>query len=232
MDPFYLGAYWGSRQESSEHCAERLATCLVRLGEIDRSLAVWFRRGASKAAAKIPIDLDALSLNRLLSQGVNRRDVGGEVIEDLGFSFGLWNRNRPTVGLGGTVGAHPSFGGVLNGIVLDIPPPDDDAAARLFVPAVATAIFDAVVEAWMPDWATWTSHPLRKVQGAAPREPVIGWMTYVASPLTVQLPNARRRSLLNGMVIELTGQIGGLSEADVLAARSSLVDAGALVPIP
>jgi hypothetical protein len=165
------------------------------------------------------VELDGVSLDRLLLQGLNRRDAGGEVIEELGFSFGLWNRNRPAVGLGGTVGACPSFAGVLNSIVLDVPPPDDEAAARL-------------VEAWMPDWATWTSPSLRNVQGAAAREPVIGWMTYLASPLTVELPNVERRSLLNGTVIEVSSQVSGLSEAAVLATRSSLTKAGALVPAP
>jgi hypothetical protein len=178
------------------------------------------------------VELDGVSLDRLLLQGLNRRDAGGEVIEELGFSFGLWNRNRPAVGLGGTVGACPSFAGVLNSIVLDVPPPDDEAAARLYEPAVAAAILDAVVEAWMPDWATWTSPSLRNVQGAAAREPVIGWMTYLASPLTVELPNVERRSLLNGTVIEVSSQVSGLSEAAVLATRSSLTKAGALVPAP
>ncbi len=232
MDPFYLGAYWGHRQESSRHCAERLTAFLGRLGEVDESLATWFRRGGSKAAAKTPVELDSESLDRLLLQGVNRRDVGGQVIEELGFSFGLWNRNRPAVGLSGTVGAYPSFSGVLNSIVLDVPPPDDEAAARLYEPAVAAAILDAVVEAWIPDWATWTSPSLRNVQDVAAREPVLGWMTYLASPVTVELPNVGRRPLLNGTVIEVSSQVSELSEATVLATRSSLAKAGALVPIP
>ena len=231
MDPFYLGAYWGSRRESSRRCGGRLATCLVGLGEIDEALAAWFRRGARKAAAKTPVELDAASLDEFLAQGVNRRDVGGEVIEELGFSVGLWNRSRPAVGLSGTVGAHPSFGGVLNSIVFDFPPPQDEAA-RLYEPAVAAAIFDVVVEAWAPDWATWTSHSLRSVQGAAPREPVIGWMTYLTSPVATELPNATTRSLLGGTVIEVGSQVDELGGAAVLDARTRLAKAGALRPVP
>jgi hypothetical protein len=94
MGPFYLGAYWGSRRESSLRCGQRLAACAARLGEIDEALGSWFRRAVSKAAAKTPVDLDAESLGRLLAQGVNRRDGDGEVIEELGFSAGLWNRTR------------------------------------------------------------------------------------------------------------------------------------------
>lgn len=149
MDAFYLGAYWGSRPESSRRCGERLATCLARLGEIDEALAAWFRLGASKAAARTPIELDAASLDQLLVQGVNRRDLDGEIIEELGFSFGLWNGSRPAVGLGGGVGGYPSVAGLLNSIVFNFPPPEDEAA-RLYEPPVAAAIFDAVVEAWAP----------------------------------------------------------------------------------
>ena len=72
MDPFYLGAYWGSRQESSLQCGQRLANCIARLSEIDEALGSWFRRGASKAAAKTPVDLDAESLGRLLAHPNHR----------------------------------------------------------------------------------------------------------------------------------------------------------------
>jgi hypothetical protein len=96
---------------------------LARLDEIDQVLGSWFRKTNSKAAARTPVALDVESLDRLLAQGVNRLDVGGEVIEELGFSFGLWNRARPPVGLSGLVGAYPSFQGVVNRIVFNFPSP-------------------------------------------------------------------------------------------------------------
>lgn len=231
MDPFYLGAYWRSRRESSLRCGERLAMCMARLGEIDEALGSWFRRAASKAAAKTPVDLDPESLGRLLAQGVNRRDVDGEVIEELGFSLGLWNRARPAVGLSGTVGAHPSFHGVLNSIVFDFPPPEAEAL-RLYEPRVAEAIFDAVIEAWEPDWATWTSHALRDVQGAAPREPVVGWMTYLTTPVSTDLPGVTSRSLPGGTAIRIGQDASSAEEAAVLDARTQLAKISALSPIP
>lgn len=109
-------------------------------------------------------------MRQLLDQGVNRRDVGSDVIEELGFSVGLWNRARPAVGLSVTAGAYPSFAGVLNSVVLDFPPPEAEAML-LYDPRPAGAILEAVVESWEPDWATWTTHALRSAQGAAPCEP-------------------------------------------------------------
>lgn len=229
MDPFYLGAYWGSRRESSLRCGERLARCVARLGQVDEALESWFRRAASKAAAKTPVELDAESLGQLLAQGRNRRDVGGEVIEELGFSIGLWNRAKPAVGMSGTVGAHPAFPGMLNSFVLDFPPPEDDAL-RLYDPAVAEAIFQAVVEEWEPDWATWTSHALRNAQGAAPREPVVGWMTYLADPAVADLPGGS--SLLSGSAISVGRDVTDAEERAVKEMRARLANVGALKPIP
>lgn len=231
MDSFYLGAYWGSRRETALQCGERLAACIARLSEIDGALGSWFRRGASKVAAKTPVGSDAASLEQLLAKGVNRRDVDGEVLEELGFSVGLWNRATPAVGLSGTMGAHPSFQGVLNSVVFDFPPPEADAL-RLYKPIVAEAIFDAVVETWEPSWATWTSHALRNAQGAPPREPVLGWLTYVAAPITLELPGVTMRALHGGTAIRIGSDVAGTGEGSVVAARSQLVRAGVLHPIP
>lgn len=114
MEPFYLGAYWGSRREPLAECAVGLARFLSRLSEIDEALARWYRRGARKADAKTPVRADAESLAKLLAEGINRRDFGGEAIEHLGFAIGLWNRARPTVGLSATIGAYPA-GSVVSG---------------------------------------------------------------------------------------------------------------------
>ena len=229
MVPFYLGAYWGSRRESSLRCGERLARCTTMLGQIDGALGSWYRRAASKAAAKTPVGRDAESFARLLAQGRNRRDDDGEVIEELGFSFGLWNRAKPAVGMSGTVGAHPAFPGVLNSFVLDFPPPGDDAGC-LYDPAVAEGIFGAVIESWEPEWATWTSPSLRDVQGVAPREPVVGWMTYLSSPVGAGLPGGS--SLLGGSAIRVGREVTDVDDRAVGETRARLVKVGALKPIP
>ena len=230
MDSFYLGAYWGSRQESVEQCGHRLASCLGRLSEIDEAFESWFRRGVRKTAAKTPVELDVESLSGLLAQGVNRRDVGGDVIEELGYSVGLWNRARPAVGFSATVGAHPSFMGVLNSVVFDFPRPEAEAL-RLYEPRVAGAVIDAVVESWEPNWATWTTHAWRSAQKVASREPVVGWMTYLSTSSTVECAGITSRALLGGTVYAIGQSVNDVGERSVLELRGCLASTGALGPI-
>lgn len=231
MSPFYVGAYWGSRQESALRCGERLARCIAGIGATDEALASWFRRGASKAAAKSPVGLDEAALGKLFEKGRNRRDFGNGVIEELGFELDLWNRARPAVGLAAIGGSYSTNPGILNSFVLDFPPPEADAL-RLYKPSVAEAIFDAVVDAWEPDWATWTSHTLRDAQGAPLREPVVGWMTYLTPPVSADLPGARTRPLRRGSAITIGQDVNGAGEEVVLDVRARLGHIGALHPIP
>jgi hypothetical protein len=129
------------------------------------------------------------------------------------------------------VGAHPSFPGVLNSLVFDFPPPEDEAF-RLYEPRVAEAVFDAVIEAWEPDWASWTSHTLRNVQGAAPRGPVVGWMTYLTATVGTELPGVTSRSLPGGTVIRIGRDVSSAGDAAVLDVRARLAKVRALRPIP
>jgi hypothetical protein len=231
MESFYLGAYWGNRRESALQCGERLARCVARLGGVDAVLGGWFRRARSKAAARTPVDLDPESLGGLFAQGRDRRDVDGEVIEELGFSVGLWNRATPAVGLSATAGAYPSFPGVVNSFLLEFPPPEGEAL-RLYEPGAAQAIFDAVVEAWEPAWATWTSNSLRDAQDAAPREPVVGWLTYLATPVSADIPGVTSRPLQGGSVLQIGKDVTDVAESTVLDARHRLKKTAALSPIP
>lgn len=230
MEPSYIGAYWGSRPESASQCGERLARCIAALANIDPALGAWFERGASKASAKTPVELAAPALGELLAKGRNRRDFGGEAIEQLGFSVGLWNRARPVVGLSGTVGAHPTVPGILNSFVLELPALDEESAG-LYVPGAAVTLIQAVVEAWDPDWATWTTHGLRNSQESAPREPVIGWLTYLRNVGVEAMPVASE-SLGDGVLICAGRDFAAVDEAAVGAVRQHLQRASALNSIP
>lgn len=230
METSYLGAYWGSRRESAAQCSERLVTCLARLAELDPALGNWFRRGVSKAAATAPVGTDRESLSSLLAGGRNRKDFTHEAIEELGFSFALWNGASPFVALSGVVGAFPSFEGVLNNVVLDFPPPEADAL-HLFEPPVAELIFETVVAAWEPTWTTWTTPTLRGMQGSAPREPVIGWMTYLAGQPVVKAPGAAVRAFEGGILVKCSERVLDVGDQGVLSLRRHLKSAGLIHPI-
>lgn len=115
----------------------------------------------------------------LLSRGRNHRDVGGELIEELGFSASMWNGGTPAVALSATVGAAPQSAGILNHCLLELPAPVDHSGA-LYADEVAMAVFRAIVTCWRPSWATWTTNRLCTDQHAAPGTPIIGWRTYLA----------------------------------------------------
>lgn len=231
LEPSYVGAYWGSRRESAAEAGDRLARCVSSLASYDPVLGAWFKRGASKAAAKIPVGLDAAALGELFAKGRNRRDFGGEVIEELGFSIGLWNRARPAVGLSAKVGAYTTLPGILNSFVLELPALDGESAS-LYRPGTATAIFQAVVDAWEPDWATWTTHRLRNSQAPAPREPVIGWFTYLRDGAVGSSMSDISQPLGAGVVVRTATEFAEVDEGAVARSRQRLQRASALRPIP
>jgi len=148
-----VGAYWGDRRESAAECGRRLAECVDSLRKAHPVLASWFRLGASKAAAKTPVAVDASSLAGLFEKGRSRRDDNGEAIEELGFSVGMWNRARPAVNLSAFGGSYAGHPGIVNSFLLILPAPDDGAES-LYEPDTARAVFKAVVGAWEPEQAT------------------------------------------------------------------------------
>lgn len=188
MESTYVGAYWGNRPESAKEGAERLAHCRAALARVDEALASWYKKGASRTTANTPVASDSRSLAELLERGRNRTDVGREVIQELGFSFDLWNRSRPEVGLNGLVGAYPSVGRIVNTFVLSFYASAQPEAARIYTDASAKAVMKAVVEAWEPDWATWSTSRLRDAQPVEPREPVVGWYTYLRGDVAPRSP--------------------------------------------
>lgn len=178
-ESFYLGAYWPARQEPLEGCVDRLAKCLQGLRR-HALLAQWFRRGYSRASARTPVAVDAQSLGELLRAGVNRRDQDGAVIDELGFSCGVWNGDDlDPVSLMLCCGLTARVSGLVNALVLDLPELSK-RSAELYSRAGSTDLMTVVAEAWLPDWATITSHSLREALSPPPGAPVLGWITYLS----------------------------------------------------
>lgn len=185
VESFYAGAYWGPRTEPVEQCADRLGRFLSLVAEAHPALRQWYGKGTSRKAARKPIETTHTELVHLLERGRNRRDVGGQPIDELGFSVSMWNGGTPTVALGATVGAAPQSAGILNHCLLDFPAPVDEGR-ELYAPEVAARVFQAIVTCWEPNWASLTSSSLRTIQHAPAGSPVIGWLTY----LTADVPAA------------------------------------------
>ena len=230
MEEFYIGAYWGQRREPVEDCAQRLADCLERLAQIDDLLSTWFLRARSKKAAREPVDQDVASLAALLSKGRNRTDFDPEVIDELGFSAGMWNRQPEAVGLSCTVGVYSQWVG--NVFLLNLPEPEG-AATRLYRPEAAMEIMRAVIEAWEPGWATYSSSSLREAQEVGQGEPVVGWMTYLRStePTVEPHDNVRWHSMGSGQLITIGQEFTDASDTAVVALRNELRRAGSFTSL-
>jgi Immunity protein 52 len=171
----YAGAYWGPRAESVEECAARLTRFLHELEAAHPLLAMRYELGRSPRSGA-PSTLDAAGL---LRGGRNRRDTDGTVIEDLGYSVGLWNGDD-SAGAGLNVDCGTTSARVVNAVVLSLPVDDDGRPVPLPTEANRRA-FTALVQCWAPDWATWTSQAAADAQPDDADSIMLGWLTYLST---------------------------------------------------
>lgn len=236
-EPFYLGAYWGPRRESAAARARRLADCFARLGACSELLGSWREKVDRKEqASHTAVSSESEALRELMLAGVNRRDADGSPIDELGFSVGLWNGDREAaIGLSISCGGWASTPGVMNAFVLDLPPRLPGPTAQLYELDTALAIMRAVVEAWEPDWATLTSYELAAALDPAPREPSVGWVTFLsdrrALPGDVPVPFCERLSS-KGVLLVAADRVGDVDVSGLREIAATLDEAGTLAPTP
>jgi hypothetical protein len=84
-----VGAYWGQRKESRQVCASRISVFLHALAAQNAALSRWYDLidSPEEPLRELPRDLDGLL--PLLEE--HRRDIGDEVMVELGFNFSGWN---------------------------------------------------------------------------------------------------------------------------------------------
>lgn len=117
---YFVGAYWGQREESRQACARRLSAFLRALAEQDSALSHWFKKAASRKAPLVALPNDPDGIERLLR--VNHADIGGEVFADLGFKFSAWTGQEKNMAasLAMTCGAYSPV--VRNSVVVSFDP--------------------------------------------------------------------------------------------------------------
>ena len=217
-DHFYLGAYWGARQEDSTSCARRASIFLQSLERVDELFATWYlkSRAMAKTGRLIPIDPQALA--DLFAAGVNRRDVDATPIRELGFTITAWAQaeNKQTSSLRITCGASNPYVG--NACVLEFPeygPFDANAMIR---------IVEAAAEAFDPDIVNVNSDEHRNLSGTVEGKSAIGWVAYVSARLgkVPALPKPSRVvSDEHGTLVVVTDeQFSSANERHVAAAAS------------
>lgn len=93
MQAYIAAAYWDPRAELVDVCASRAHTCIDMLAKISECFMGWRALGRNRAEAieGPPLDLSTALITELFLQEKNQKDVGREVIEELGFHLSLWN---------------------------------------------------------------------------------------------------------------------------------------------
>lgn len=182
-EAYYVGSYWGVRQEAADDCAHRADLFFRLLMRCDASLGQWYRSGkVPRGSPGHPVRTDHLEeLKEQLLRGRNRTDLNKRVIEELGFSLSVWNQQPD--GTATTVRIH--CGGysewVSNSCLLN-PPSEGEAAERMLSLPTLIQVLTCMVTAWDPDWGVVNSNrsALELAPDAPQTDSVVGWVTYFA----------------------------------------------------
>ena len=198
MPKSYVGAYWSSRVQSVDDCAERIVDYLGLLASLDSRLDGWGGCARLDYDAALPIDrVDAVV--DMLRRGQSTRESDDQIIDKLGYSLNLWNNasgreNKASMAYrGGSSLPH-----VLNNVVLQLP--DSAAAPTLYTPSVALSLITSVVDIFSPDYCVWTNDRLTELQNepgqvCADGSYYLGQLVGVPAGWAVFLAEGRSRQL-------------------------------------
>ena len=224
---FFLGAYWGPRREPLHGAAVRVSRLAESLAAAHDDFGTWCRKGRSRDSALSPVALaDTSAAAEALAAGQNRRDIGGDVLDELGYRLSVWNGRSPAVELSLTCGAYVDRP-TANNVLLKFPPMDD--ADPAYGTALQIDVMRSVIEAFEPDWATFTTHALRTAQGARPGELTVGWLTYVGRPIA-DVSLAETTVVGGGTLLRLGPEPAQVTGEDVSALRRELLSSDGRVP--
>jgi len=183
QDKYYVGAYWGPRQETALECARRAELFFHMLARCDPTFTQWYRAGreAPRDLPGHPVYPQVKELEKLFLQSRNRTDVGKEVIEELGFSRIMWNANQGATDLHLTCGGYSPWGGP-NSCLLK-PPRQGAVRERLLRSPVLTEVLTSMATAWDPDFAMASSTEMVRLMEKGDFEVRVGWLTYLSRRL-------------------------------------------------
>lgn len=179
LDTYLAAAYWGPRRETVEDCARRASVFLALLSQASDYFTGWRPLGRVRpvAAKAEPIGQSQDALIELFLKGRNRRDIDGDVIDELGFRISVWNgrSDEEAASLVMNCGLYSPVSGLSNAIVLKLPPCFETTISESQVRQVTTTL----AEAWDPDWAFFSSRSRFNIE--RDRGPFLDRALYVRS---------------------------------------------------
>ncbi|MBM7115489.1 Imm52 family immunity protein [Archangium primigenium] len=183
QEHYYVGSYWGPRQETALECARRAELFFKRLARCDASFAQWYRAGRGfprdLPGHLIPPEMDALA--RLFSEKSLRTDGDKTVMEDMGFRLMAWNAKQDATDISLTCGKSSPWGGP-NSCLLK-PTRASPLRERLLTAPVPADILTSMVTAWDPDFAMASSSEMVEQLETSDFEVRVGWLTYLSRRL-------------------------------------------------
>jgi hypothetical protein len=188
-----------------DECADRLLGFFDMLTECDSRLAAWYGLGRSrKEALKKRIDVTSRAgILGILERGKHRGDIGRAVIEDLGFTFCLWNGAQEpcTADMSVSCGAYPPADvSVLNCVAIDLP----EELGPLADSKCMAQVLAIMAEAWHPDWGGVFSRIAATARDFKITWPFVDWMAYASEqlvPIPPHLPPPAEVRTLPGLGI-------------------------------
>ncbi|WLQ13236.1 hypothetical protein O5O45_26245 [Hahella aquimaris] len=146
-------SYWGPRKEEVGQCADRLILMFSNLAEVSPLFSCWCKKANSRKKALSEEPIDWSNKDNVVSEllhGASRYYDSNEVIEDLGYRVGWWNKGNDKGGaeFGVRCALYNASSGLRNSVVITIP------KALISESGLSTykKLITGVVEAWEPEW--------------------------------------------------------------------------------
>jgi len=178
-ETYYLGVYWGPRQEDAEACAQRLARMVGLLEPVDPLFARWFKNAKSlKETLKRPLDTELAGLRTHIQRKL-MKDDRRQPMPDLGFSLGLWNGGSGGDDAWFSMGCGGYCEHVSNYCALRTPH-KGPVSERVLTTSFQTAVLHALITAWDPDWGVAMSHSHQELIKDIGLKVPTGWVTYLS----------------------------------------------------
>ncbi|WP_224241614.1 immunity 52 family protein [Hyalangium gracile] len=182
IETYHIGTYWGARKEDAEECARRLVMVVQLLQPVDPLFASWFKSARSlKQSLTRPLELEVSSVQQYIQRYL-MRDDRRQPMEDLGFSFGLWNGKQGENHAWLSIACGGYWEQVTNRCVLDAPN-EGPGVERVLTEPFQVAALRALVTAWDPDWGAAISTAYRDMSKTQYLGAKVGWVTYFSRRL-------------------------------------------------
>ncbi|HEX8705343.1 MAG TPA: Imm52 family immunity protein, partial [Myxococcaceae bacterium] len=182
IETYYLGAYWGPRQEDAAACAQRTAHMVRLLEPVDPLFAQWFKSAKSlKEALKRPLDSDLEGLRKYIQRMV-MKDDRRVPMPDGGFHLWLWNGESGGGDVWLSIGCGGYWEQANNRCVLRAPH-KGPVSARVLTASFQMEVLRAIATTWDPDSGVAISNSHQDIIEKKCPDLLVGWVTYLSHRL-------------------------------------------------